>query len=195
MRLAVHGSPILVVATLVGCSNSSSPDPSGAVFLELGSTGSVACPVTGPQSVPPLTGTATAHVSETSPGPTITDGVSGASLNPCYVAGSASAGYQVSAALSVSENNIGVNIPNITPAATATSPATGSVSVTTPSAVQGFDGSSCSFYFAPGTQEKVAPGSIWVDFSCSSVVDDNNDICAVSSGVLNVENCATAVGQ
>jgi hypothetical protein len=110
---------------------------------------------------------------------------------PCYVAGSASAGYSAYAELSENESDVSVTISNVLPTATLEAGGTGSMSVASPSATQGFGGE-CSFYFASSGSEKVAPGMIWVDFTCASVSDGSGDSCGVTNGVLYLDNCNTS---
>ncbi len=176
------------LAALSGCSSSPPAVQEGGftVYLSAGSDPSE-CEISEssrsqPSETPP---------SASSTGILASDGVAGAVVT-CSVTGSGP--YQVNAALTLGPDALNIFINSLAADASATSPATGSVSYQSDATVATYLSTSpCNFWFA-NSLEGVDPGQVWVSFSCAQIANASaGSTCALPASNPSVaifENCS-----
>lgn len=186
MRLALV-PPLAATLAVAGCSPSAAI-PDTAVMVHMTQTNPTAC------GIAENTGTI-GSVTQNTLTSTVTDGMSGASVQ-CSVAGSGTGPYSVNATAMQPSNDVTLQIiiPSISNSATATSPAQGFVSYSSPATTNPYQSSQtgCDFYFIGGTPEKVATGEIWVAFTCAEIsYGPGMSSCPVTQSFAAFEGCET----
>lgn len=168
-----------------GCSDPAPLTPQGAWSLQFVDPGA-ACPVEGETQQ-------MGAVSVNTKDQLLSDGEPGINVD-CKVSGSGS--FSVNA--KGEDTNRGVylhiSIPSITPDATSPeTAATGSIGYSSVKTVGQLASSvpddPCKFWFVPGSQQGVSPGSIWVAFECPNVMIQNSRGCQIRQGVAFFGNC------
>jgi hypothetical protein len=92
-------------------------------------------------------------------------------------------------------NLLQFTVPSITTAATAQAPAHGMVTYTSSQVVQTYlspDSEPCDFYFNAAQASQLAPGRMWVTFTCPAVQSSSTSqpsVCAIDLGVVAFQNC------
>lgn len=119
----------------------------------------------------------------------ITDGMGGAKVR-CETLGATS--FAVHAELNdpSSATYFNIIIPGITPAASESASAGGTLRFSAAWTAGNLFTGACSFYFTAGTPETVAPGKVWLTFDCPAMIYDM-ETCGPVTGYAVFENCAT----
>jgi hypothetical protein len=119
------------------------------------------------------------------------DGSMGAQVD-CSVTGAGP--YAVKATASKNAYSLEILIPSITAAASATSPASGSVYYQSGGTIALYSSPSCDFWFSQ-SEQGVDPGQIWVNFSCATLSDSSTQstcsLPASNPSIALFENCST----
>jgi hypothetical protein len=190
MRLARLGFAALALASTLGlfaaagCSSPVPPTPKGAWVATI-SRPSSACSIN-------QHNTQVGVVGKSTRGDEVTDALDGASVT-CEVTGSGT--FKVSASASQAGKSLSISIGSIGKGATVDSPATGSLSYSSPNtAGNGYvspAATPCKFWFEPKTGQDIAAGKVWLSFSCEAIRDDGHDsTCSLPSGFAIFENCS-----
>lgn len=196
----------LLAASALGCGEdkSGSGGSGGLTTTTSSATGTTAPPVPTPDAAfsvnteqpdgltcPVTAGAATLGLVTASMRTMTVNGGDGGAGIVCSVLGSSS--FEVDASANAGAIGVQISIPAITSAATAASPAAGTVSLAVPTAgnVTELTGS-CSFYFVPSTPEAVTAGEVWVAFTCPGLTNPvTMDTCAVTESYALFENCVS----
>jgi hypothetical protein len=187
MRLAVFASSALALAALSGCSSRpAAPEGAWAVTLDKGS--STTCSFSA--DVQAMLGEVTAGsvITKVFDGQPDPNDVGSAAVS-CVVSVTGTGTFSVDGTATTGNGDkvLHVSIPSITPSATQTSPAIGSVNFTSPQIAVAYTAqSTCSFYFRSG--EGIAAGSIFGAFTCDPIGDDSSS-CAMSESYFTFDNC------
>jgi hypothetical protein len=189
MRLLVLVSSAFALAALTGCSSApAAPEGASAVTLDKGSSPSCGL------SFQAMLGEVTAEsiVTKVVDGRPVPNDSGLASVN-CSVTGTATFLVDGTATNASGDKLLHIMIPSITPSATQTSPATGSIDFTSPEIKVAYQAqSTCSFYFRPGGAEGVGAGLIFGAFTCNPIGDPNtNTTCAMTESYFAFDNCET----
>jgi hypothetical protein len=190
MRLAhvaaLGCSAILLSTATAGCSDSTPVPEQGGYTVEF-SQGGAMC------NIQPHNGDV-GTVTATNPSGVATDGVDNASIT-CTVAGMTT--FSVDATASHLGNVLHVNIASISKKNDENNPAKGSASFVYPNtsgnSYSNPSNKPCTFWFdSTSPHQTVDAGQIWAEFACEEV-DQGLNKCALTSGVLVFQHCATAV--
>ncbi len=158
----------------------SAPRPTGAVAMEVYATMEQACP---PGNV---------HINignvQSAPPQTVVDGEDGASV-ACAVVPS---GDKLQASGSIERAELSFSFSGVETDGTS---ALGTVSFADPATGVRYESpasSRCVFQFAPGTDQGVSAGRIYVQFDCSDLVSeqDPTESCSSRYGYVLLESCA-----
>jgi hypothetical protein len=186
-RLIKAALPLFAVAGTVSCSDPAPPTADGAwqVSFQAADADPNKCPVMSHN-------VGIGAISATSRDQVVIDqGPEGASL-VCSVVGSDT--FEVQANISQADKGLEFVIHDMSAAASQTSPALGAATFVSALAVNGYASqpdAPCEFYFEPGTKESIAPGRIWVSFTCPKITDGGatGSLCQIKKGYAIFENC------
>jgi hypothetical protein len=186
MKLAHLGLvPVLGLFPLLGfgCSDPAPLTPQGAWSLQFIDPGPT-CPVAGETQQ-------MGAVSVRSKDQLLSDGEPGITVD-CKVSGSGGS-FTVSATGEDKNKAIylDISINGITKDSRRETPATGNITYSSPktSGDAAMSSEPCSFWFEPGSDQGVSPGSIWVAFECPTVSIDGQDGCEIRQGVAFFGSC------
>jgi hypothetical protein len=192
MRLARLGFATLALAaaggllSAAGCSSPVPPTPKGAWQVTFWSGAqSSQCQINQHNAAVGL-------IDKSQRGDEVTDALDGASVS-CTVQGAGT--FKVQASASQNGKSLSFSVGSIDKNATPTSPATGTLSYSSPNTagnpyVNTAD-TPCKFWFEPNTGETVDTGKVWLAFSCDAVRDDGHDsTCGIKQGYAIFENCS-----
>lgn len=119
----------------------------------------------------------------------IVDGGFDSASVACAVKGTTS--FSVHGQAKLQSQSLTIDIPSIDATATVTTPAKGTSSFAA-SATGGVyttsAGTSCDFYFTPGTGEGIASGRVWISFKCPAIINGQST-CELAESVAIFESC------
>jgi hypothetical protein len=183
--LTVRSIHAAAFALLLPCCGGRLPIPDGAWFVSIMSDKGM-CGLSDLEAE-------TGLVTDQSKQQVVIDGTMNTSIN-CFVTQNAGNSFQVQALGSDSSatgSSLTIDIPSITPGATMSSPATGTVAFISPRTADNlFSSNSCNFFFT-SKSEGVVPGQmIWVTFECPELLNGPTmSTCDLNRGVAIFENC------
>jgi hypothetical protein len=170
----------LASVALLACEEAPLPIPAGGFYLELRDSGADCNLITHESRVGLVGNSGTPEL--------ISSGTEGTTVT-CSVEGDGS--FNVEAKIDEAPF-VQITVNGLSSSATEEEPVVGAFSyASTDTGGDTFSSSTCSFWFGSEDQT-IAPGKVWLRFSCDSVTSEGNS-CSISEGYLAVENCIGTV--
>ena len=182
MRFALAVLSVTAFVTFASCSEPVPQSPDGAFWLNTSQPDATTCKIVGQVA---QVGQIDAQEKPT----TITDGANGASVT-CTILGQASP-FNVHGVINDNAGSfLEIDVNPITPSASDTSPALGTVTFSASWTSGNPYSGQCKFYFEKGSRETVDVGRIWVSFQCDALTSQQST-CPLRQGYAIFENCLT----